>query len=184
MTVPDRQTTRRQALGLGAAAVAAASALRSPASALARAGGHGLFELDLAAEPLAASAAGAGWRTTRVLRAPRRFDLVGLRWARGSRAEAQVRARRRGGRWTEWAALHAMGDHGPDGGAPAAGTDPAFVGAADEFQLRLRGDPRAPARPLRARAADRDGRPPRRRAPAPPRARLRPPPGRRPVRCA
>ena len=31
--------------------------------------------------------------------------------------------------------------------APVAGTDPAFVGAADEFQLRLRGNPRA----LRAR---------------------------------
>ncbi len=135
----DRRTTRRQALGLGAAAFAAASALRSPASALAR---PALFELDLDAEPLTASAAGAGWRTTRVLRAPRRFDLVGLRWARGSRAEAQVRARRSGGRWTEWAALHVMGDHGPDGARAVAGTDPAFVGAADEFQLRLRGNPR------------------------------------------
>ena len=82
-----------------------------------------------------------------MLRAPRRFDLIGLRWARGSHAEAQVRARRRGGRWTAWAALHVMGDHGPDGARPVAGTDPAFVGAADEFQLRLRGNPRA----LRAR---------------------------------
>ena len=107
-----------------------------------------LFELDLDAEPLAASAAAAGWRTTRVLRAPRRFDLVGLRWARGSKAEAQVRARRRGGRWTPWVRLHASGDHGPDGGRGApAGTDPVFVGAADELQLRLRGNPRA----LRAR---------------------------------
>jgi hypothetical protein len=95
--VSDRRTTRRQVFGLGAAAFAAAS-LKSPASALA--GRQALFELDLALEPLTASAAGAGWRTTRVLRAPRRFDLFGLRWARGSRAEAQVRARRRGGRWT------------------------------------------------------------------------------------
>jgi hypothetical protein len=142
LTVPYRQT-RRQALGLGLGAFTAA-ALRSPASALADR--RAVFELDLALEPLAA-AAGAGWRTTRVLRAPRRFDLIGLRWARGSRAEAQVRARRRGGRWTEWAALHAMGDHGPDGARPVAGTDPAFVGAADEFQLRLRGNSRA----LRAR---------------------------------
>ncbi|HKG62777.1 MAG TPA: peptidoglycan recognition protein [Solirubrobacteraceae bacterium] len=140
----DRRTTRRQVFGLGAAAFAAAS-LKSPASALA--GRQALFELDLAMEPLTASAAGAGWRTTRVLRAPRRFDLIGLRWARGSRAEAQVRARRRGGRWTQWAALHEMGDHGPDGARAVAGTDPAFVGAADEFQLRLRGNPRA----LRAR---------------------------------
>ena len=142
--MPDRHTTRRQALGLGAAAFAAAS-LHSPAAALA--GRPALFELDLDLEPLAASAAGAGWRTTRVLKAPRRFDLVGLCWARGSRAEAQVRARRRGGRWTEWAALHPAGDHGPDDGRAPAGTDPAFVGAADELQLRLRGNPRA----LRAR---------------------------------
>ena len=98
--MPDRRITRRQALGLGAAAFAAASALRSPASPSPR---PALFELALDAEPLTASAAGAGWRTTRVLRAPRRFDLIGLRWARGSRAEAQVRARRRGGRWTAWA---------------------------------------------------------------------------------
>jgi hypothetical protein len=141
--VPYRQTTRRQALGLGAAAFAA-TALRSPGAAFAR---PAVFELDLDGE-LTAAAASAGWRTTRVLRAPRRFDLIGLRWARSSRAEAQVRARRRGGEWTRWAALHPTGDHGPDRGRQApAGTDPAFVGAADEFQLRLRGNPRG----LRAR---------------------------------
>src|SRR5687768_964698 len=144
MVVPDRRTTRRQAFGLGAAAFAAAS-WRGPASALAAR--PALFEMDLDLEPLQASAAAAGWRTTRVLRAPRRFDLIGLRWARGARAQAQVRARRRGGRWTEWGTLHVLGDHGPDGARAVAGTDPAFVGAADEFQLRLRGNPRA----LRAR---------------------------------
>ncbi len=141
MIVPYRQT-RRQALGLGAAAVAA-GVLRSPASALAR---PSVFELDLELEH-AASASSGGWRTTRVLRAPRRFDLVGLVWARGARAEAQVRARRRGGTWTRWAALHPAGDHGPDGERAPAGTDPAFVGTADELQLRIKGDPRR----LRAR---------------------------------
>ena len=137
--MPFRQTTRRQALGLGAAAVAAtATAIRSPSALAAR---PALFELDLGDEALSAA---AGWRTTRVLRAPRRFDLVGLRWARGSRAEAQVRARRRGGKWTRWVDLHPTGDHGPDGSRTApAGTDPAFVGAADELQLRVRGNPRA-----------------------------------------
>ena len=59
-------------------------------------------------------AAGAGWRTTRVLRAPRRFDLVGLRWARGARAEAQVRARRRGGALdARGSTLHAPATTGP-----------------------------------------------------------------------
>jgi N-acetylmuramoyl-L-alanine amidase len=43
--------------------------------------------------------------------------------------------------------LHPMGDHGPDSGRIPAGTDPAFVGTADELQLRVRGNPRA----LRAR---------------------------------
>jgi hypothetical protein len=144
MDVPFRQTTRRQALGLGAAAFAAA-AFKSPSSALAR---PSLFELDLAGELAGvATAASRGWRTTRVLRAPRRFDLVGLRWAHGSHAEAQVRARRRGGSWTDWMPLHPAGDHGPDHGRPPAGTDPAFTGTADELQLRLRGNPRA----LRAR---------------------------------
>ena len=123
-----------------------AGALRPGTPALA-ARPASLFEMDLDAHLHAAGAARAGWRTTPVLRAPRRFDLIGLRWARGSQAEAQIRARKRGGHWTEWASLHNLGDHGPDRGRVPAGTDPAFVGAADEFQVRLRGTPRA----LRAR---------------------------------
>jgi hypothetical protein len=148
VTVPSGRTlTRRQALRLGALATAA-GALRAPSSALARGGRQlPLFELDLSGEATRASAAGAGWRTTRVLRAPRRFDLIGLRWADGSHAEAQVRARPRGGEWTPWVGLHPTGDHGPDEGTEPAGTDPAFTGAADQFQLRLRGNPGA----LRAR---------------------------------
>ena len=145
--VPRRSLTRRQALQAGALA-AAAGALRPSVPAFA-ARPAPLFELALDGvfDGRATAAGAGGWRTTPVLRAPRRFDLIGLRWAHGSRAEAQVRARRRGGRWTEWAALHVTGDHGPDDGRVPAGTDPAFVGAADEFQLRMRGAPRA----LRAR---------------------------------
>ena len=104
------------------------------------------FSLDLPS-PSGATAAGAGWRTTRVFDAPRRFDLIGLGWRRGSRVQAQVRARRRGGRWTRWTALHDAGGHGPDAGHRAAGSDPVWTGAADEFQLRIKGD----ARGLRAR---------------------------------
>ena len=142
-----RPLTRRQALKAGALAAAAAG-LRPGAPALAaRVGGDGLlFEMRLDGNA-GARAATAGWRTTDVIAAPRRFDLVGLVWERGSEAEAQLRARRRGGRWTPWVTLHPSGDHGPDRGRVPSGTDPAFVGAADEFQLRLRGAPRA----LRAR---------------------------------
>jgi hypothetical protein len=134
--------TRRQALRAGAlTALLGATRLSSPALAARPA----LFESDLSGELGGAHA--AGWRTTRVLRAPRRFDLIGLRWAAGSHAEAQVRARRRGGPWTAWMALHVTGDHGPDEGAAPPGTDPAFTGTADEYQLRLRGSVRG----LRAR---------------------------------
>ena len=140
--VVRRSLTRRQALEAGAFAAAAVS-LRPTGPALA-ADDH-VFEMHLGGAQ--ATAASAGWRTTRVLRAPRRFDLMGLVWAHGSRAEAQLRARRSGGRWTRWVTLHPIGDHRPDRGRLPAGTDPAFTGAADEFQLRLRGAPRE----LRAR---------------------------------
>jgi hypothetical protein len=116
--------TRRQALGLG---VVALGALKLPTSAQAAAHGPALFEL-----PLPHAVNSSAWQTTRVLEAPQRFDLVGLRWAHGH-AQAQVRARVQGGRWTRWTALphpHA---------ANVQGTDPAFTGAADELQFRLRG---------------------------------------------
>ena len=140
--VVRRSLTRRQALEAGALAAAAVS-LRPTLPALA-ADDH-VFEMQLGGAQ--ATAASAGWRTTRVLRAPRRFDLMGLVWARGSHAEARLRARKSGGRWTRWVTLHPIGDHRPDRGRLPAGTDPAFTGAADEFQLRLRGAPRE----LRAR---------------------------------
>ena len=84
------------------------------------------------------------------------------RLARGSRAEAQIRTRTRGGRWRRWADLHVAGDHGPDAGRAALGTDPVWTGAADQLQLRLRGHARglearfvraAPAVPRTARLA-------------------------------
>jgi N-acetylmuramoyl-L-alanine amidase-like protein len=140
--VVRRSLTRRQALEAGALAAAAVS-LRPTLPALA-AGDDLVFELDLAgALGRGATAASAGgWRTTKVLRAPRRFDLAGLVWAHGSHAEAQLRARRHGGRWTRWVTLHPIGDHRPDHGKLPAGTEPAYTGAADELQLRLRGVPR------------------------------------------
>ena len=136
-----------------------------------------LFELDLSRvfAGRAAAAGAGGWRTTGVLRAPRRFDLMGLRWARGSHAEAQVRARRRGGRWTPLGdAARRRATTGPTTAVACPGPTPRSMGAADEFQLRVRGNPHAlrarfvralPTANLAQRAA---------RAPAaPPRARRR-----------
>ncbi len=127
-----RRLNRREVLGLGAAAVAGGVLRPRPALAA----GTSLFELRLPEE--GARAAG-GWRTTAVLHAPRRFDLMGLRWKRGGHLEAQVRARTRGGSWSPWLPLHVAGDHAPDTGRAPAGTEPAYTGAADVFQLRLRG---------------------------------------------
>jgi len=137
--VPRHPLTRRQALKLGAAAAALVGAAR-PGAALGRRHQASSFTLPL--DHPGAVAAGAGWRTTGVIRAPRRFDLVGLGWRRGSAVQAQVRTRARGGRWSRWAELHAAGDHGPDAGRAALGTDPVWTGAADELQLRLRGHAR------------------------------------------
>ena len=126
--------TRRQALKLGAAgaALGALNPTRAAASPSPAA-----FSLDLSAA--AAVAAGTGWHTTRIFAAPRRFDIIGLGWTRGSRVHAQVRARRRGSDWTRWMALHEAADHGPDAGGGPAGTDPAWTGPADEFQVRFAG---------------------------------------------
>src|SRR3954453_3584171 len=118
--------TRRQAIGLGAVAL---GALRVPSRALAADAGPALFELPLG------HLSSRGWQTTAVLKAPHRFDLVGLRWARAGHVHAQVRAPTHNGRWTRWTPL-------PHAHAPLTGTDPAYTGVADELQLRLRGSAR------------------------------------------
>src|SRR4051812_44762569 len=120
--------TRRDALRLGAGAVAVSALGVSPAAAAS-------FSLAL---PDGGAHASSTWRTTPVLKAPRRFDLVGLTW-RNARIEAQVRARPTVGRWTAWFPLAALDGHAPDGERAPNGTDPAFTGAADELQFRLRG---------------------------------------------
>src|SRR5262249_34167793 len=120
--------TRRDALRLGAGVVAVSALRVSPADAAS-------FSLAL---PDGGAHASSAWRTTPVLKAPRRFDLVGLTWRHAS-IQAQLRARPKGGRWTPWFALPALSGHAPDGERGPSGTDPAFTGAADELQFRLRG---------------------------------------------
>ena len=163
--------TRRHALKLAAGA-ALAGVVPWPARALAGPRGCGVdcFEMALATGGTAARAAGApGWRTLAPQRAPRRFDLVGLRWSGGRDVHAQVRARRRDGAWTRWVSRHGMGDHLPDASGGILGTEPAWTGAADLVQVRYRGRPSG----LRARfvhagpAARRSARPSARAAAAP-----------------
>jgi hypothetical protein len=79
----------------------------------------------------------AMWRSP-VVRAPKRFDLVGLRWRGRSPAQRDVQIRVRDantGRWGRWTTM--ARDHG--GGA---GVEPAWAGGADAYQLRIDGRPR------------------------------------------
>jgi hypothetical protein len=103
--------------------------------------------------------------TSRVLRAPRRFDLLGVRGPDAARGRFEVRVRRRGGPWSPWVALAVHGDHAPDTGTGDRASDPVWAGGCDELQLRasrrLRGRlrvhfvavPAAGRRSARSRAA-------------------------------
>lgn len=136
--------TRRRALAAGAA-TGLGSLLARPLDAIARAADLGLagvrsFGLDVSPRAF------AGGRVSTVLRAPRRFDLLGLR---GAPAGAEVRVRRSDGAWGRWTPFGGGHTHAPDrpGGDSARTTDPVWAGASRDFQLRL---PTAPRRPLRA----------------------------------
>ena len=98
-----------------------------------------------------ARAAGGGWRSP-VIKAPKRFDLVGLHWRRGERAHdvvTRIRVRDAGGRWQRWTLM--AGDH-----AGGAGAEPVWAGGADAYQLRMDG-PAVPPRGLRARFVNATG---------------------------
>jgi hypothetical protein len=139
------RTTRRRVLAAGAA-TGIGSLLARPLAACAWSGAPGgttarSFGLDVLEEAF------AGGRVSAVLRAPQRFDLLGL--SGGAPAGAEVRARRRDGTWSRWTAFGGGHTHAPDrpGGVQAPATDPVWTGATRFFQLRL---PAAPRRPLRA----------------------------------
>src|SRR6185503_6568273 len=126
VTPDELDITRRRLLALGLAA-AGAHALGPVAPALAAGPRTSSVRVRL---PYA--------RRIGPVRVPGGFELAGLRWGSGAtHLHGELRARRRGGRWTPWLPLHAGGDHGPDGGRPAHGTDPIWTGAADEVELRL-----------------------------------------------
>jgi len=76
----------------------------------------------------AASAASAGSYVSPVLRAPKRFNLAGLRWRGDRHVEASLRARRDDGSWSRWA---------PVGTHDETGSDPVWFGDADFIQYRL-----------------------------------------------
>ncbi len=96
------------------------------------------FELAPAAAPVSASGAGV---TSRALRAPKRFNLVGMRWRGRAEPRVKLRVRKAGSHWSRWVRLDAGGDHRPDphSGERSAtgGTAPAWAGEADYVQYKL-----------------------------------------------
>jgi hypothetical protein len=131
--------TRRHALALGAAAGLSSFVSRAtPAAWARRAAVPSAFGLTVARDAFA-----GGRRTTAVLRAPRRFDLLGVR---GGGAVLEVRVRPAGQAWSPWVPLGAGHHHRPDTGTGAHASDPVWAGGADELQLRAA---RRPSGPLR-----------------------------------
>ena len=91
------------------------------------------------------SARGAGV-VSHPLRAPKRFNLVGMTWTRDGREPGiAVRTRTDEGSWSRWSTLHAQPEDGPDPGVePAArgASAPSWVGRADWVQYRVSERPR------------------------------------------
>ena len=91
-------------------------------------------------------AGGRAWSSP-IVRSPKRFDLVGLRWrATAGELDAAIRVRGADGRWSRWTRMAA--DH-----AGGAGAEPVWAGGAEAYQLRIAGRPRA----LRARFVNATG---------------------------
>lgn len=145
MTPVAADLTRRRLLGLGLLSAGAVVLESVPGAGQA---------LAAAGRPRATSAALGLPQGRRLgpIAVPGGFDLAGLRWHGTRHPRIELRARRRGGRWTEWLAVGHAHDHGPDAIAPNAATDPVWTGRAHEVELRL--DRRVPGLTLHTVRAD------------------------------
>jgi N-acetylmuramoyl-L-alanine amidase len=98
------------------------------------------FELAVPRHALLGTRA-TGGVVSKPLEAPKRFNLVGLRWRGGGEPGIALRAREHGGDWSPWTTLRAHGEHSPDPGtgepAPSGASDPVWVGEADWVQYRM-----------------------------------------------
>jgi hypothetical protein len=98
-------------------------------------------DFSIAGGAIAGSPRPSGGVVSEPLRAPKRFNLVGMTWDNGPSDPAiAVRTRADGGEWTRWAPVDAQAEDGPDPGsdeAAAAGmTNPVWAGEADWVQYR------------------------------------------------
>lgn len=128
-----RRLTRRRLLALGGSALLAP--LAGEASARTSRSATRLQRVPL--DPAAASQR-EGWRTFPALALPSATSIAGVAWARERPDALQVRTRRAGGEWSDWARVGTHG-HGGEGGRATRASDPVGVAGARELQLRVRG---------------------------------------------
>jgi hypothetical protein len=114
--------TRRRTLAIALAAALTSLLARGPSISFARAGHARSFSIK--------------GRLGEILKAPQRFDLVGLRGSGLETANLEIRTRALRGSWTKWMPIHAGGDHRPDGGTGKHASDPIWVDGARELELR------------------------------------------------
>jgi N-acetylmuramoyl-L-alanine amidase-like protein len=130
---------KRIVLTLAAAAVLALLAVAAPALSL-RPYAPEPRDYDLAAPARIAQATG-GRGVTGTLRAPGRFNLVGVRWQGGALPTVWLRARLAGHAWSRWAEVPAETSDAPDPHSRehsrGTGSSPVWVGEADYVQYHL-----------------------------------------------
>ena len=98
-------------------------------------------EFALAPSPGSVERSARGELVSDSLRAPKRFNLVGLTWAGEGEAEIHVRVRAADEEWGPWTDVPAHPDGGPDPGTSEGSAEgvssPVWAGEADFVQYRL-----------------------------------------------
>src|SRR4051794_7300515 len=122
---------KRVTISLAVGAIALLAAVAAPALTL-----HtyrpGAVDFELSPTASGLHAAGGGY-VSPPLRAPKRFDLLGMRWRGRAKPVISLRVRREGASWSRWAPLEADPGDAPDpaeGGAEGT-TAPIWAGGAD-----------------------------------------------------
>ena len=135
-----RQTVMRRTLLLSAVVVGVLVLVAAPALSL-RPYQPRALDFEMAA-PALVQKAGSGPVESPVVRAPKRFNLVGMRWSGQGEPRISMRVRRSGGAWSDWVRVGAGSEHAPDPGTgerhvAGGASDPVWAGEADELQYRL-----------------------------------------------
>jgi hypothetical protein len=101
----------------------------------------GPSDFEMKGPAAGALAAGSGAYRSPALRAPKRFDLVGMRWNGRLRPAIALRARTAGGHWSKWTRVPADPGDSPDAGSKertrGGFSAPVWTGDADYVQYKL-----------------------------------------------